>query len=206
MLRAMLFIDLENFEISKDKLLSELCRLRGMPYFSPKLDYTKFPKEIASMIGIQDVVLTNTLVFFPKPDEFLCKDEMKLKRYNWRHMLGQRDFITSVEGRHVARPAKGFTRSSMNISNPDSYYVDEKGTDINLATHLLTKGFHNSYDIALIISGDTDYIPVIDVLRSIGKLVVLVTVGGNKSKQFDGHIDSMVDLDEEFFNRNQLDV
>lgn len=206
MLRAMMFIDLENFEISKDRLFSDSCKRRGVAYFSPKLDYLKFPKEIVKMIKLDDVILTNTIVFFPKPDEFLRTDPIKLKKYNWRCSLGNRDFVTIVEGRHVARPAKGYNRSSMRIDVPDSYYVDEKGTDINVATHLLTKGFHNSYDIALILSSDTDYIPVIDVLRSIGKLVIVVSIDNNLSNQFNGHVDATIDLNEEFFNANKLDI
>jgi uncharacterized LabA/DUF88 family protein len=34
--------------------------------------------------------------------------------------------------------------------------TEEKGSDVNLATHLICDGFRNEYDIAAVISNDTD--------------------------------------------------
>ena len=62
---------------------------------------------------------------------------------------------------------------SLDLTNPDTYYTEEKETDINLATHMLAKGFQNAYDIAILVSGDTDYIKVVETLHNIGKTVVI---------------------------------
>lgn len=104
-----------------------------------------------------------------------------------------------IAGRHTARPMAGFTKSTMSIDNQSSYYVEEKGTDVNLATQVLTKAFHNSMDVAVIVSGDTDYIPVMDVLNSIGKLVAVVGVDGQSLMPFKQHSDYQILLNEDFF-------
>ena len=43
--------------------------------------------------------------------------------------------------------------------------TEEKGTDVNLAAHLLMDGFRNSYEQALLISNDSDFAPVIRMVR-----------------------------------------
>ena len=52
---------------------------------------------------------------------------------------------------------------------------EEKGSDVNLATHLLIDGFQNLYDLAIVISGDTDLeepVRLVDV--SLRKKVALI--------------------------------
>lgn len=41
----------------------------------------------------------------------------------------------------------------------------EKGIDVKLATDLLVGAYDNKYDTAIIVSSDTDLIPVIDIIR-----------------------------------------
>lgn len=44
---------------------------------------------------------------------------------------------------------------------------EEKGSDVNLASHLLVDGFQNDYDFAVVISNDTDFIEPIRMVREI---------------------------------------
>ncbi|MCQ2559194.1 MAG: NYN domain-containing protein, partial [Clostridia bacterium] len=82
-----------------------------------------------------------------------------------------------------------------------SYYVVEKGTDINLAAHVLTKGFLNAYDTAVIVSADTDYISVMDLLNIIGKTVVIAGVVEQNLAPFNNHYDKKLIIDDALFNR-----
>ncbi|MEI8315578.1 MAG: NYN domain-containing protein [Verrucomicrobiota bacterium] len=43
--------------------------------------------------------------------------------------------------------------------------TDEKGSDVNLATHLLTDAFDNAYDCAVLITNDSDLLAPIQVVR-----------------------------------------
>jgi len=87
----------------------------------------------------------------------------------------------------------------MSISNPGSYYAEEKGTDINLAAHLITKGFMNAYDTAIIMSGDTDYIPVLDILNTLGRNTVVLGGQGQNLYQFLHHSDDQLLIDDALF-------
>ena len=50
--------------------------------------------------------------------------------------------------------------------------TEEKGSDVNLATHLLLDGFEDEYDLAVVISNDSDLeLPVRKVRTRLGKQI-----------------------------------
>ena len=89
----------------------------------------------------------------------------------------------------------------MDPNNNESFYVYEKGTDVNLAVHAISKGLHNAYDTAIIVSGDTDYIPVMDTLNSVGRTVIVVGVKGQWLQHFKQHSDMQLTLDDKLFKK-----
>ena len=50
----------------------------------------------------------------------------------------------------------------------------------------------NAYDTAIVMSGDTDYIPVLDILNTMGKATVVVGVRGQNLFQFMRHSDNQI--------------
>jgi len=57
----------------------------------------------------------------------------------------------------------------MPLATPSSGYVkviktEEKGSDVNLATHLLVDGYNDDYEIAVIVSNDSDLLAPIQVV------------------------------------------
>lgn len=89
----------------------------------------------------------------------------------------------------------------MDINDPSSYNIIEKGTDINLAVHVLTKAFHNAFDTAIIMSADTDYLPIFETLNMMGKSVVIAVVDGQNIGKFKELSDAQIFLDDKFFNK-----
>lgn len=199
MLRTMIFIDFENFQINMNKYYFSLKDSDGSPLKSPKLDYNIFPQKLVEKISPQ-YILVKTFMFAPKPDDFLIKNTNRGKTYNWLNGMKNMDRFDLIEGIHRARPVSGFTFDTMDINNPASYYVVEKGTDVNIAAHLITKGFMNAFDTAILISGDTDYLPVLDLLNTLGKSVVMVGVHGQDLTNFKHHSDQQIILDKAFFD------
>lgn len=192
--KVMVFIDHENFHIA----LIDYYHYLNLP--SPKLDYNKIPQEIVKMIpGNHE--LMKTFLFAPAPDDFLIKDDGRKKAYNWIIGLRNQKYFSVIEGKHIARPTVGYTSETMDVKNGSSYYVEEKGTDINIATHVITKAFLNSYDIAVIVSGDSDYIPVLNVLETLGKTSVVVGVERQNITRLRQNSDDAICLDKDFFNR-----
>jgi uncharacterized LabA/DUF88 family protein len=49
-----------------------------------------------------------------------------------------------------------------------------KGVDIALSKDLLVNAFHDSYDVAVLIAGDGDYVPLVEEVKRLGKVVYLV--------------------------------
>jgi len=45
-----------------------------------------------------------------------------------------------------------------------------KGVDIALARDMLTHAFFNNYDVAVLISGDGDYVPLVNEVKRLGKV------------------------------------
>jgi uncharacterized LabA/DUF88 family protein len=63
----------------------------------------------------------------------------------------------------LAPPASGFARVLR---------TEEKGSDVNLATHLLIDGFRDNYELAVVVSNDSDLLlPIQFVTRELGKPV-----------------------------------
>jgi len=79
----------------------------------------------------------------------------------------------------------------------------EKCTDINLAMGLLSKAFFNSYDVALLFSGDRDYTKLVREIKRMGKIIGIVTPDGeskNNATQLAKHCDFHICLDEKFYS------
>jgi NYN domain len=64
-------------------------------------------------------------------------------------------------------------------SRPQVAYVwktEEKGSDVNLGVHLVRDAFRQAFDIAAVLTNDTDLVePVRIVTRELGMLVTLLT-------------------------------
>jgi hypothetical protein len=58
--------------------------------------------------------------------------------------------------------------------------TEEKGSDVNLASHLLRDGFMGRYDVAAVLSKDTDLVePIRIVTRELNKPVGLICPDGD---------------------------
>ena len=59
----------------------------------------------------------------------------------------------------LANPPMGGSRFASVIK------TEEKGSDVNLATYLLLDGFRDAYDVAVVVSDDSDLIEPIQIVR-----------------------------------------
>ena len=82
-------------------------------------------------------------------------------------------FLVSQKWAKIANPPNNFVR-------PDPVTVaivntEEKGSDVNLASYLLLDGFKNRFDVAVVLSNDTDLVePIRMVYDEIHKPVGLI--------------------------------
>jgi uncharacterized LabA/DUF88 family protein len=196
MQKVMVFIDFENFNIS---LMNYYSRILKKPYV--RLDYNKIPTELVGLLPGVGNRLIKTFLFAPKPDDFLLSDPRRKGTYDWICGLKNQKYFTVIEGQHVARATAGLSKEQMDINDPSTYHVTEKGTDVNIATHIITKAFMNAFDTAVILSGDSDYMPVYEVLNTLGKTTVAVGVMGQILTKLSKCADDTIILSEPFFDR-----
>ena len=55
------------------------------------------------------------------------------------------------------------------------WHREEKGSDVNLAVHLVNDAWHDRYDVALVISNDSDLAEALHLVQSRGKAVGVAT-------------------------------
>ena len=190
MLRGMVFMDHMNFDIELQRHYTAIGER------TPKLDYSKMFNAIAKS---KETDFLKAFIFAPEPDGFLVNDEKLLKNFKWLQGMANAKYTDVIFGRYVARPTKEGVQ--MDISDRGTYYKVEKGTDINLAINLLSKAQYNSYDIAFVMSADTDYINVYRLLKSMGKIVVAVALKGQNLKKVIPEVDDYIMLDKTFFDK-----
>lgn len=53
----------------------------------------------------------------------------------------------------------------------------EKGTDVQLATDMLTHSFRDNYDVAILVAGDTDFVGALQAVKDTGKHVEIALFG-----------------------------
>lgn len=135
--RVAIFIDAGNFHHSTKNI-----RARGY-----KVDLKKITKELAR--GRKINVFYYTGVLDPT--------------YNIEKYKEQKQLLTDLKEITNFKVVLCDMRKTK-INNEIKYEI--KGDDIYLAHDLLIGAFDNLYDVAIIVSGDADFIPVINTLRN----------------------------------------
>ncbi len=76
----------------------------------------------------------------------------------------------------------------------------EKGVDVMLATDLLYFAWNNFYDVAVLVSGDSDFAYALQAVKNMGKHVEVAYFEGGVSKDLLGVADNRHLLDRSFFS------
>lgn len=181
--RTMVFIDYQNFNIGLKR------HYAGRTFKS--INYSRLGKEINKYIPLDSEVI-KTYLFAYKPCDELLQLESYRTYYTWlTEIMRKVSYLEVIEGRQDIRRIRGI---NFDINDPNTYTTEEKETDINLATHMVAKGFQNAYDIAILVSGDTDYVNVIKTLHDLGKIIIIAHFPHQNIQKYDGIYDADVIL------------
>ena len=75
----------------------------------------------------------------------------------------------------------------------------EKGVDIQLATDMITHGFKNNYDVAILVAGDNDFVGALQAVKDNGKNVEVALFGKEStSVQLRKVADRVITIDGRF--------
>jgi len=98
----------------------------------------------------------------------------------------------------------------MPLAAPKVGYVrviktEEKGSDVNLALHLLSDGYKNAYDVAVVVSNDSDLLlPIQFVKRELGKSIGILNPQKHPSKVLIANADFVKNIRAGALSRSQF--
>lgn len=117
------------------------------------------------------------------------KPETVVRQEVYLRALGTLKSVDIIEGQFKVNdtemPRRPATRCACCQSTPPGCWccrgplvpvtkTEEKGSDVNVAVRLVSDGFRQLYDVALVVSGDSDIQPAIDIVRQeLGKKVIV---------------------------------
>ncbi|MFA4960229.1 MAG: NYN domain-containing protein [Candidatus Pacearchaeota archaeon] len=85
-----------------------------------------------------------------------------------RNFEGQKNLLKDI----VGNPLVELKYTPLKQSNGEIY---QKGVDVLLATDLIHLAHIDAYDIAIILSGDTDLIEAVKLIKNIGKIPIIIS-------------------------------
>lgn len=117
-----------------------------------KIDFEKLIKELA-----KDRILTNAYYYITPLD--LSSNEEKY----WKHQKFLAE-LGKISGFKVV-----LCTLRKHENKDGTFGFEVKGDDVYLANDLLVGAYENLYDTAILVSGDEDFVPVINTLRRLNK-------------------------------------
>ena len=105
-----------------------------------------------------------------------------------------------------AKRLQRVSRRSGESRSAEVWVPEEKGSDVNLASHLLLDAFRNTFDVAVVVSNDADLLEPVRMAREeLGKTVgVLRVEGGQRRCIFAGRVDFIRTVRRTHFAAAQL--
>ena len=74
-----------------------------------------------------------------------------------------------------------------------------KGVDIQITVDILTNVYNNNLDTVYLVTGDGDFLPIINEIIRHGKHVYLAAFSTGLNKKLLNHVDHFIDLDKVYF-------
>jgi uncharacterized LabA/DUF88 family protein len=177
--RAMVFVDGENLAIRYGDMLKDMLKAKGS---SPPSHVQYEPDIYVWSRYINDVCLWGRVV----------------RKYYYTSVQGDNDKQTNIidslknaglEAPNVFKKAKGRRA---------------KRVDISLATDMLLHASRKNYDIAVLVAGDEDYVPLVEAVKAEGRRVFVWFLTNGLSPMLKRSADHYADLGEILFSPSIL--
>ena len=87
-----------------------------------------------------------------------------------------------------------------NITGTDKFYYIIKEDDINMAVDMVENACDNNFDIAILVSGDGDFVPAVRSVKKKGKIVQNIYFKNSSSRNLKNFCDESLELTKEILN------
>lgn len=141
--------------------------LKGTSY--KWLDLQKFCQQLLPRNQITRIKFFSARVVARKDDP----DKPLRQQIYWR-ALATLPQVQIIEGSFISKPARMplVKNIGRNTKFVEVMKTEEKGSDVNLAVHLVSDAYKKDFDIAVIISNDSDLLEAVKIVRYELKLSV----------------------------------
>lgn len=149
-------------------------------------DLKKYLLQFLDPIKEQHEAIYYFSAYYPwKTSQILIKDPAKESRH--------RLFVKVIEASGVITVFGAFHKHSVACPICQSIFnrPEEKRTDVNIGVTMLKMAVQNKYDTAILVSGDTDFIPAIEAIKEIypQKKVGVIFPFNRANRHFYGIVD-----------------
>lgn len=179
-----------------------MATLRGTTYINPKamvfVDGENLAIWCGSMLGSRGTDLPKRTLFRQNvyiwnPSIYRALSYENLRTFYYTSVQGDLPTVDEVK-----RELK-----NLGIQAPRVFKKAKGGrskrVDISLATDMLTHAHRQNYDVAVLIAGDGDYVPLVEAVMSEGKRVHVMFVEDGLSPDLELAADKYTDLSELMF-------
>lgn len=120
------------------------------------LDYPQLSKSLIKGLPGSQLVMTK---YFTA--RISAPEDKRIRQQNYIEVLTLRGQIELLFGNYRD---KSFTCSNYSCNRPN-FIPNEKQTDVNIAVGMMSDAFEDKFDIAILISGDSDLVPPIREIK-----------------------------------------
>jgi len=115
----------------------------------------------------------------------------------------RRYYYTSCQGDNLRRDEIAAQLKRLGIEAPRVFHRTKsrgsKRVDITLATEMLTHAHRRNYDIAVLVAGDEDYVPLVEAVKNEGRQVCVWALSSGLSPALSDASDHFWDIGELLF-------
>ena len=140
-----------------------------------KIDFAKFA---AKLVGLRDLV---RIYYYSAPLDQTREPQRARDQQKFFDQLQKVPYLTLKLGR--LEPRSHGT-------------LIEKGVDIVIAVDLLRFAFNNMYDTAILVSGDSDFVPAVQAAQDLGKHIEMACTHSGRSNLLHNTCDRIHELNE----------
>ncbi|NMB87311.1 MAG: NYN domain-containing protein [Chloroflexi bacterium] len=164
---------------------ARLCDSYGDPDF--RIDFGKLPHVLASEVsrhlGPNEVDVIRTYLFGSYAANYDLRDEDSVNRRRDFFDMLREEYHYEVETYPINYMGRRVRK--MDRDPRDPFEPKEKCVDISLATAVLYyAAIPNAYDIAVVVVGDRDFIPMLQNVRRLGKRVAIASIKNSCAPEF----------------------
>ncbi|MFT4309175.1 MAG: NYN domain-containing protein [Candidatus Woesearchaeota archaeon] len=136
----------------------------------------------------------SVIVGYPELIDYFSKDNSFIRGYYY-DSAPHKNHLTKERKKFFAfLRNNGFTLRLKELDFNNNH-VSQKGVDIFLTADMISLAYENAYDIALIVSGDGDYVALIDLVKSKGKKVWVLSFKSSLSDKLRDCADKVFVID-----------